>query len=122
MLVADAVCFNSDRHAGNHGILFDTDTLDVLCMAPPFDHNLSMLPYAMESDFPTIDKYIAEQGPRIGDDWITVAKTVLDSYTRSRLVSLKGYTIPFDGDEKFPKKRVDLMNDLINRQIDLILS
>lgn len=121
MLVADAVCFNSDRHAGNHGVLFDADTLAVLCMAPPFDHNLSLLPYAMESDFPTIDKYIAEQGPRIGDTWINVARTVLDSYTRLRLISLKGYTIPFEGDEEFPKKRVDLMNDLINRQIDLIL-
>ena len=121
MLVADAVCYNSDRHSGNHGVLYENDTMQMLCMAPPFDHNLSLLPYAMESDFPTIDKYISEQGPHIGNDWVTVAKSVMSPTIRKRLINLKGYTIPFEGDEKFPKKRVDFLNDLINRQIDAIL-
>lgn len=121
MLVADAVVYNSDRHAGNHGVLFENDTLDMYCMAPVFDHNLCLLPYAMESDFPTIDKYIAGQGPRIGVDWVEVARDMLTPSIRRRLINLKGYTIPFEGDEKFPKKRVDFLNDLINRQIDAIL-
>lgn len=122
MLVADAVCFNSDRHSGNHGVLFNNDTLDFVCMAPVFDHNLSLLPYAMESDFPKIWDYIGEQGPRIGRNWVEVARSVLDSNTRRRLINLKGYTIPFEGDEKFTKKRVDLMNDVINEQINRILA
>lgn len=122
MLVADAVCFNVDKHAGNHGVLFNNDTLDFVGMAPVFDHNLSLLPYVMESDFPKIWDYIGEQGPRIGRDWVEIARRVLNPNTRRRLINLKGYTIPFEGDEKFTKKRVDLMNDVINEQINRILA
>lgn len=121
MLVADAVCYNTDRHAGNHGVLFNTETLDMLCMAPPFDHNLSLLPYIMKSDFPTVHEYLKEQGPRIGNDWVAVARSVLSPYLRAQLVSLKGYTIPYEGDEKFTKERIEVLNTLINEQIDAIL-
>lgn len=44
MLVVDSLCFNQDRHAGNYGVLFDNDTLEIKGMAPVFDLNLSMLP------------------------------------------------------------------------------
>lgn len=58
MIVADAVTFNADRHVGNHGMLIDNDTFELTKMAPIYDNNLSLLPYAMKSDFEDIDKYI----------------------------------------------------------------
>lgn len=121
MLVADAVCYNSDRHMGNYGFLFDTNTLNILCPSPVFDHNLTLVPYAMKSDFPTIYTYISEQGPRIGQDWVRVARSHLTSGIRSRLISLKGYEIPFKGNDKFTSERVQLLNRLINEQIERIL-
>lgn len=36
-------------------------------------------------------------------------------------MSLKGYTIPYEGDEKFTKERIEVLNTLINKQIDAIL-
>lgn len=39
---------------GNYGVVFDTDTLKVIGMAPVFDENLSLLPYAEEEDFKNI--------------------------------------------------------------------
>lgn len=122
MVVADAVCFNQDRHGGNHGVLFDNDTLEVLTMAPVFDHNLALLPYAMESDFKDINTYIGNTGPRIGESWVGLARAFLRSETRIKLIKLKGYEIPWDGDEKFSKERARLMSKLINKQIDAILA
>ena len=44
MCVLDAIILNTDRHYGNFGVLFDTDTLEIQGMAPAFDHNRSLLP------------------------------------------------------------------------------
>ena len=43
MLVLDALIVNTDRHKGNYGILFQTDTLQPIKMAPVFDHNQSFI-------------------------------------------------------------------------------
>lgn len=122
MIVADAVCFNVDRHAGNHGMLYDNDTMELIKMAPVYDNNLSLLPYAMKSDFEDIDKYIESVGPRIGTDWIEAAKGMLTPHLRSILINLKGYEFKYDGCEKFPKERVKKLEWLVNRQIDRILN
>ena len=121
MIVADAVTFNADRHAGNHGMLIDNDTFELTKMAPIYDNNLSLLPYAMKSDFEDIDKYLESQGPRIGGDWIRSAKSMLTPHLRSILINLKGYEFKYDGCEKFPKERVKKLEWLVNRQIDRIL-
>lgn len=121
MLVADAVCFNEDRHAGNHGILYDNDTMDLLRMAPIYDNNLSLLPYAMKSDFEDIDSYLKEHNTRLGSDWVEVARNALTPHLRSILINLKGYEFKYDGCEKFPKERVKKLEWLVNRQIDGIL-
>lgn len=60
MLVLDALIVNTDRHKGNYGI-FQTDTLQPIKMAPVFDHNQSLLPYAMEDDFRDLDSYLSEK-------------------------------------------------------------
>ena len=39
MCVLDALILNPDRHYGNFGVLFDTETVQILCMAPVFDND-----------------------------------------------------------------------------------
>jgi len=75
MVVMDAVCANVDRHAGNYGSLVRNDTGEVVRMAPLFDQNMALLPYLMEGD--DLDEYLALQGPRIGGDFVTVARALL---------------------------------------------
>lgn len=86
MLVADAICMNVDRHNGNHGVLVNNDTLEVIGMAPMFDFNRS---------------YIFGDIPKIGDDFIQVARTMLTPMIRKRLLSYE-----FDG---FEKSRVEMI-------------
>lgn len=122
MMVADAVCFNEDRHFGNHGVLINNDTLEIIGMAPVYDNNISLLAYAMSSDFNDLDAYLANShGPRIGNDWVGVARELLTSKTRLELINLQGYKFDFEGDDKFPKARVKVMEQVIERQIRDIL-
>lgn len=43
IILMDVLCFNVDRHTENYGVLRDVETGKLLCMAPNFDNNLSLL-------------------------------------------------------------------------------
>lgn len=122
MLVLDAITFNVDRHAGNHGVLVNNDTQDPIRMAPVFDLNLSMLPYVEQEDFSYIGDKLEEYGPRIGDDFTRIGQQALTSDIRAGLIGLKGFKFSFRGDDRFPSWRVKAMEELVNRQIEAVLS
>lgn len=122
MLVCDAIVLNTDRHAGNHGVLVSNETNKIKSMAPSFDYNLAMLPYVTRSDFSNIAEQIVKHTPKTSDDFITAAKYCLTSSIRNDLLELRGITLslPFT-DDKFPQERVDWMTDIVNHQIDNVL-
>lgn len=122
MIVIDALTFNTDRHAGNHGVLVDNDTLKPVRMAPVFDMNMSMLPYVERDDFLDIGRKMEQYGPRIGEDFTRMGQQAVNSSIRSTLVGLKGFRFSFRGDEHFPEWRVRAMEELVNRQIEAVLS
>ena len=128
MIIADSVCVNSDRHFGNFGFLIDNKTLSPVSLAPIFDFNMAFSPYAeFDIDYPAYDEYLLKRGPVMGKDYISVAKSLLDSDMRSDLINLKDLklVLPDWCFEKhkyqFTRKRLDYINEIKNVQIDRIL-
>lgn len=121
MLVCDAITFNTDRHFGNFGFLYNTDTLDLIEPAPSFDFNLALFPMEVNDAFADVNLFIPKYTPKLGDDFVEVAKAVLTSDVKSDLINLKGFEYIYEGDEKFTKNRVDWLTNLSNQQIDRIL-
>ena len=119
MIIFDAISLNVDRHAGNYGVLVNNLSGEVTDFAPLFDHNLALLPYLMETD--DVDEYLAGQGPKIGDDFIRVARAVLTGSLRTTLINLKDFEYTDPGLD-FPKWKLDLINRLKSRQIEMILA
>lgn len=119
MQILDALIFNEDRHRGNFGFIFDTNTYEVIDFAPLFDHNVSLLCYAEEEDFKP--DYVKERFPRLGTTFIDNAKIVLKAGARRRLINMKGFKFDRDGKINLPDWRLDRLESLINRQIDLLL-
>lgn len=117
IVVADAVCFNEDRHMGNYGVLVDNTTLVPTFIAPIFDHNRSLL-WASWNDY---DEYTKTHNTVFGKDWVLNAKQVLTPKLRSILINLKGYEIKFECDNKFTEDRLRNINRKINEQINSIL-
>lgn len=118
MIVLDAVIFNTDRHMGNHGVIIDNDTLEIKGMAPVFDNNQSLLPYAEEEDFLSIGKYLELKSPRIGEDFIHIAKSIINSSIKSDLINIaNGFEFVPYIDEKFNKERLKKLEELIRTQI-----
>ncbi len=118
MIVMDAVMANVDRHAGNYGFLVDNASGEVLRMAPLFDHNMACLPMMMEQD--DFEEYVSMIGPKIGTDFIAIARAVMTSSIKAKLIELKDFEYADPGFD-YPKWKLDAVNRLKNRQIALLL-
>lgn len=121
MFVIDAVIMNEDRHKNNFGFLVENDSQKIVDMAPLFDHNVSLLPYAMEDNFANIDSYLSEKGPRLGRDWIPIAAACLDSGLRKTLVNLMDFKFRRHKKYNLPEWRLDALEKLVRRNVKAIL-
>lgn len=120
MFVFDALIYNCDRHKGNFGFLVDNDTQKIIKPAPLFDHNLSLICYALEDDFDK-EEYIEQLTPKIGSSFIKDAKRCLTSNMRRKLINIKGFKFQKHPKYNLPDWRLETLEKLINKQIDLIL-
>ncbi len=121
MLVFDALTVNTDRHLGNFGVLVNNDTQKIMRMAPVFDNNQSLLPYAEEREFQNIDEYLKTRPTRIGIDFNQVAHQVLTSEIRADLNNLKGFSFQRHPKYNLPEERLKHLERLIEKQIYNIL-
>lgn len=121
MLVLDALILNTDRHTGNFGMLFNTDTLEPVKMAPVFDNNQSLLPYAEEQDFKNLDAYLSSRPTRIGNDFNEAAHMMLTPAIRADLRNLQGFRFNKDTQYALPEERLKTLENIINMQIRNIL-
>ena len=85
MLVFDAVILNEDRHFGNFGLLVDSHTNKIIAPAPIFDNGLSLLCYAMDSDFNDINTYVSTRLPATYQDFIGFVKPLTSSRKKDKL-------------------------------------
>ena len=121
MFVVDAVIFNEDRHKNNFGFIIDNDNQEILDMAPLFDHNVSLLPYAEEEEFNNLEPYLKMKGPRIGDDFYRIARYCLTPKTRKALINLKGFRFERHPKYNLPEWRLEALEQFVQNNIRKIL-
>ena len=119
MVVIDAIIANIDRHAGNYGFMVDNKTGEILRMAPLSDQNMACLPLMMETD--DFDAYLNMVGPKIGTDFVAIAREMLTSSIHAKLVELKNFEYQDPGFD-YPKWKLDAVNRLKDIQISAILA
>lgn len=122
MFVIDAVILNEDRHKNNFGFIVDNDKQEIVKMAPMFDHNIALLPYAEEEDFAKIDDYLSMKGPRLARNWNTAAASCLDSRTKKVLINLSDFKFERHPKYNLPDWRLEALETLIHKNIQEILS
>ena len=121
MMVLDAVILNIDRHLGNFGVLFDTDTMEIQTMAPVFDNNRSLLFDLDDDQLDHAERYISRLTPRLGTDFVIAARALLTDAIRSDLVNLQGFTFRQHPDIPVEGERLEKLSCVVNGQIRKIL-
>lgn len=122
MLVCDSIIFNVDRHLGNFGILIENDTVQPIRMAPIFDFNLSLFPYASEAELSNPGDMLLQYAPIIGNDFTRIGQRAMTDAIRKKVKELEGFQFAFRGNEEFTESRVRLLESIVDRQIEAVLS
>lgn len=121
MFVVDAIILNEDRHKNNFGFLVDNDKQEIIAMAPLFDHNISLLPYAEQEDFSNIEDFLETRGPKLSDKWNNMAANLLDSRLRKILINLSDFRFTRHPKYNLPEWRLEALEALIHKNIKEIL-
>lgn len=122
MFVIDALIMNADRHKNNFGFIIDNKTLEIQAMSPLFDHNLALMPYAIDADELTFDsEYYREHGPRIGDEWVKAAAMCLTSKTRKLLIDLHDFKFEKHRKLNLPDWRLESLTVMLHDTIEAVL-
>lgn len=122
MLVIDSLCFNQDRHAGNYGVMFDNDTLNIIGMSPFFDLNLSLMPYIEAEDFLNIGDKLFEYSPKLGDDFTRIGQMGINDTLRNRVKDMQDFSFTFRGDDIFTENHVKQLETVVRKQAAALLS
>lgn len=118
----DAIILNTDRHYGNFGVLFDTNTLKILSMPPVFDHNRSLLPELNDHQIVDSACYLQHCKPKLGQDFIQNARRLLTDSIRQDLLELEDFEFQQHNDILIKQERLDALNRIVQERTCLILS
>lgn len=122
MCIFDSLILNIDRHFGNFGVLMDNETMEVIKMAPVFDNNRSLCFDLDNEQLKNIDWYLKKVKPSIGSDFIATARGLLTDEIRSDLDNLKGFAFKQHPKINVDNERLDLLSEIVNRQLGSILA
>ena len=121
MIVLDALTLNTDRHLKNFGVLYDNDTMEIIKMAPVFDNNLALCPYARINDLKNIDSYMTTRQCSIGDGFIKSAIKCLTPDIKDKLHQIRSFEFNRQSRFSLPEERLVLLENMIHQQAEDIL-
>lgn len=121
MCVFDAIILNPDRHYGNFGVLFNTTTMELIGMAPVYDHNRSLFPELDSGQLSVPERYINRCRPRLGRDFILTARGLLTDDIRRDLAQLKDFSFRQQPNIHAERERLDALSSIVQHRIELIL-
>ena len=107
---------------GNHGILFDTDTLRPIGMAPVFDNNLSFCPRCV--DDPTGGFYAHAREncrPAIGSDFLLVARAAMTDQISRRVEGMTSFEFDRGELRGMPEGRIETLEAVVRTQARALL-
>lgn len=90
-------------------------------MAPIFDNNQALLPYAVDSDFVNLPAYLATRPTRIGNDFNEIAHALLTPEIRANLRNISGFQFDRHTPYQFPEERLKILENVVNIQIRNVL-
>lgn len=122
MMIFDALICNTDRHAGNYGLLIDNKTNKPIKFAPIFDNGLSLFNYAMEDDFADIDKYAKTRFPAYGAiSYEEIVKEFISERQKAQLRKLINFRFKKHSRYNLSNKRLKAIENFLQKRVHAFL-
>jgi hypothetical protein len=122
IILMDSIVFNSDRHLFNFGFLFDTDSMELLNIAPAFDFNYSFLTTLTDDDLMNYKESLIKYdlGHKLGGDFDVVGREILTPELKDMLPG--HIDIPHHEKYNMSENRMKLLEKIFNENYDVIRS
>ena len=124
LLIFDYLVLNPDRHLGNLGVMVDTDTFEIVGMAPIYDNGLGLLPKASDEVLNNPDKfeeYIERRVPKLYPDFFNAAKVAVKNMDTTTLEYLTEYEFERGHNYSLPEDRLIKLETLIQERAKRLL-
>ena len=125
LMILDAIILNHDRHKGNYGFIFDTDTFKVIGFSPVYDNDYSF-GNKVSLQFKTMEEAYEEAITHVSKfefgGFVRQAKLAMDDYYKNKIHRM--YPFSFDrlpSSLDIEDERIEFMEYVVNRQIEKIL-
>ncbi len=127
MLIFDAVIVNEDRHYGNFGLLRDNRTGKIVSPAPIFDNGLSLLCYAIKTEFEDerlFQKYVESRTNPYGrgNQFMDLARRIIGPKQKAQLRRLIGFEFTESDVTNLPRWRTQRLEQLIQERVQELLA
>lgn len=121
IFIFDYLTNNSDRHGSNFSVLLDSDTYELIGMAPIYDNGCALLCYHMVDN--DLKQYLKNYIPALYDSYSTMAniakKRLKSSHNVNKLINFK-----FDRSQVrgYSDEKIDLIEKFLQTRVQEFLS
>lgn len=122
MMIFDALICNTDRHAGNYGLLVDNKTNKPIKFAPIFDNGLSLFNYAMSDDLADVDGYAKTRFPAYDAvSYEEIVKAFISERQKTQLRKLINFKFKKHSRYNLPSERLKIIEGFLQRRVHAFL-
>lgn len=113
-----ALICNTDRHAGNYGLLVDNKTNKPIKFAPVFDNGLSLFNYAMAEDLADIDSYAKTRYPAYdGISYEEIVQAFISERQRAEPRKMINFKFKRHSRYNLPKERLTIIEKWLQKRV-----
>lgn len=122
MMIFDALICNTDRHAGNYGLLVDNKTNKPIKFAPIFDNGLSLFNYAMADDLADVDGYAKTRFPAYDAvSYEEIVKAFISERQKAQLRRLINFKFKKHSRYNLSSERLKIIEGFLQRRVHTFL-
>ncbi|MBR6071000.1 MAG: hypothetical protein IKP78_10460 [Ruminococcus sp.] len=121
MLVLDALTCNYDRHLNNIQFLVDSDTYEIISLAPIFDNGMGLCSHCKNETAEDFIEYGINHVPFAYYSFDDHIPTLMSEDMHRRLDNIKDFSFANHKDYPVTDERLSALNGFIKRRIDRLL-
>lgn len=122
MMIFDSLIFNTDRHAGNFGLLVDNKTNKPIAFAPIFDNGLSLFNYAIGEELDDLITYSKSRTSAFNVSYNDIIAEFISDRQREQLRKMINFKFTKHAKYNLSAERLKKLEDFLQHRVNELLN